>query len=65
MQLLKKYEKQYIKLLLYIPRIQGVFSDRIARDIIGFTDEPVVQYQYDVQVLKNTFVDDSEQMIKW
>ena len=40
-----------------IPGTQGAFSDKVTPDIDGFTDEPVVQCE--VQVLKNTFIDDS------
>ena len=39
-----------------VPGIQGTFSDKVAPDIDGFTDEPVVQY--DAKVVENTFVDD-------
>ena len=37
---------------------QGAFSDKVAPDIDGFSDEPVVQC--DVQVTENTFIDDSK-----
>ena len=36
---------------------QGAFSDKVAPDIDGFTDEPV--FQSDVQIVENTFKDDS------
>ena len=42
----------------YIPGTQGTFSDKFALDIDDFTDEP--EFQCDVQVVKNTFVDDSK-----
>ena len=38
------------------------FSDKATPDIAGFTGEPVVQC--DVWVVKNTFLDDSKQMIQ-
>ena len=41
--------------------IRGSFSNKVTPDTDGFTDEPVVQC--DVRVVKNTFVDDSKQMI--
>ena len=42
--------------------IQEVFSDIVAPDIDGFTDEPVVQC--DSQVVRNAFVDDFKWMMK-
>ena len=36
----------------------GAFSDKVAPDIDGFTDEAVVQC--DVQVVENATVDDSK-----
>ena len=48
--------KNYVGLKGY-PGTQGAFSDKVNSDINGFTDEPVVQH--DVQVVENTFVDDS------
>ena len=41
-----------------IPRTLGAFSDKVTLDIDGFTDEPVVKC--DVQVVENTFIDDSK-----
>ena len=41
-----------------IPGTQGAISDKVTPDIIVFTDEPVDQC--DVQVLENTFTDDSK-----
>ena len=41
-----------------IPGNQGAFSDKVAPDIDDFTDEP--EFQYDVQVVKNTAADDSK-----
>ena len=60
----EKNEKQYVRQItqLGIPGTQGTFSDKITPDIESFTDEPVVQC--DVQVVKNTFVDDSKQIIQ-
>ena len=40
-------------------RAQGAFLDNITPDIDGLTDEPVV-HQCDVQVVENTFVNDSK-----
>ena len=40
------------------PGTHRAFSDKVARDIDDFTDEPIVQC--DVQVLENTFIDDSK-----
>ena len=42
----------------YIPGTQVGFSDKAVPDIDDFTDEP--EFQCDVQVVKNTFVDDSK-----
>ena len=41
-----------------IPETQGAFSDKVALDIDGFTDEPVVQC--DVQITDNAFIGDSK-----
>ena len=41
-----------------IPGNQGAFLDKVTSDIDGFTDELVVHC--DLQVVKNTFVDDSK-----
>ena len=41
-----------------IPGTQGAFSDKVTHDIVGFTDEPVVQCG--VQVVENNFIDDSK-----
>ena len=41
-----------------IPETQGALSDKVAPDIDGFTDEPVVQC--DVQVAENTVIDYSK-----
>ena len=49
-------EKEYARLQLSIPGTHLVFSDKVAPDIDGFTNEPVVQC--DVEVVKNSFVDD-------
>ena len=35
----KKKEKQFVRLQLSIPRTQGTFSDKVAPDNDGFTDE--------------------------
>ena len=40
---------------------QGAFSNKVAPDIDDFADEP--KFQFDVQVVKNTFVD-SKQITK-
>ena len=37
---------------------RGAFSDKVTTGINGFTVEPVVQC--DVQVVENTFMDDSK-----
>ena len=55
----EKNEKQYVRLQLIIPRTLGEFLNKVTPDIDGFTDEPVV-HQCDVQVVENTFVDDSK-----
>ena len=52
--------KQHFKIQLRIPGIPGAFSERIAPDIVGFTDKPVIQHQCDVQAVRNNFVDDSK-----
>ena len=49
----EKNEKQYVRLQLNIPGTYWASSNTFARDIDGFTDEPVVQRE--VQVAKNTF----------
>ena len=54
----QKNENQYVRLQLRIPGTQRLFSDNVHPGIDGFTDEPVVQK--DVQILENTFVDDSK-----
>ena len=54
----EKNEKQNVRLQLSKPRTLGAFSDKVAPDISSFTDEPVVQCV--VQVVKNSFVDDSK-----
>ena len=41
-----------------IPRIQGTFSDKVAPDMDDFTDK--LELQRDIQVMKNTFEDDSK-----
>ena len=41
-----------------IPGTQRPFSDKVTSDIDGFSFEPVVQC--DVQVVGNTFIDDSK-----
>ena len=43
---------------LSIQGTQGAFSDKATSNIDDFTDEPEVQC--DIQVVKNTFVDDSK-----
>ena len=53
----------YVRLQLGIPRTQEAFSDKVAPDIDGFRNEPVVQC--DAQVVKSTFVDYSKWMKKW
>ena len=40
-------------------RTQGAFLDNITPDIDALTDEPVV-HQCNVQVVENTFVNDSK-----
>ena len=54
----EKNEKQCVRLQLSIPRTEGKFSCKVAPDIDGFTDKPVIQW--DVQVVKYTFVDNSK-----
>ena len=39
----EKNEKQYVRLYLSIPETHGEFSDKIAPNIDGYTNEPVVQ----------------------
>ena len=59
----EKNEKQNVKKSysqVYLIR-KGHFQKKLLPDIDGFTDETVVQCY--VPVLKNTFVDDSKQMI--
>ena len=41
-----------------IPVTQGAFSDEVAPDIDGFTDEPVVKVMF--KLTENTFIDDSK-----
>ena len=55
LRLLRKMKKHYVRLQL---GTQGVFSDKVVPDIDGFTGEPVAQC--DVQVVENSFVDDSK-----
>ena len=42
----------------YIPGTQGAFPGKVGPDIDDFTDEP--EFQCDVQVVENAFVDDSK-----
>ena len=53
MAITSKNEKQYVRLQLSIRETQGAFSDKVAPNIDGFTDEPVVQCH--VEVVKNAF----------
>ena len=41
-----------------IPGTRGSFSYKVTPDIDGFTNEPIVQCNF--QVVENTFVDDSK-----
>ena len=52
----KKNGKKYVRLQLSIPWAQRSFWDKVTPDIEDFTDEP------EVQVVKNTFGDNSK---KW
>ena len=54
----EKNEKQHGRLQLSIQGTQGAFSDKVTSHINDFTDKPEVQC--DIQVVKNTFVDDSK-----
>ena len=53
----KKNEKHNVR-LQYTTYTQGAFSDKVALDIEDFKDEP--EFQCDVQVVENTFADDSK-----
>ena len=53
-------KKQHFKIQLRIPETPGTFTERIAPDIVGFTDKPVVQHQCDIQVVENNLIDDSK-----
>ena len=53
----EKNEK-HVRLQLSISGTQGAFSDKVAPDFDGFTDEPVLKC--DVQAVENLFVDDSK-----
>ena len=55
----EKNKKQYVRLQLSIPEIQGAFLDKVTPDVDGFTNETVV-HQCDVQVVENTFANDSK-----
>ena len=48
-----------VRLRLYILGTQRAFLEKFTSDIDGFTDGRVV-HQWDVQVVENTFVDDSK-----
>ena len=58
----EKNEKQYVRLQLSLPRTQEAFSEKAAPDIDRFNDESVVPC--DVQVVENTFVDNSKLMVQ-
>ena len=62
--IIEKNEKQYVRQILKrgIRGTSGTCSDEVTPDIDGFIDEPVIQCV--VQVVKNTFVDDSKQLIQ-
>ena len=55
----EKNKKQYLRLQLHIPGTQRAFFNKVTIDIDGFTGELIV-HQCDVQVIENTFVDDSK-----
>ena len=52
-----------VRLRLNILGTQGAFLEKVTSDIDGFTDGRVV-HQWDVQVVENTFVDDSKQSVQ-
>ena len=54
----EKNEKQYVRRQLIISWTQGAFSCKVASDIDVFIDKPIVQC--DVEVVKNSIVDDSK-----
>ena len=54
--IIKENEKLYVRLQLSIPETQGAFLGKVILD--GFTNKIV--FQCDIQVVENTFVDDSK-----
>ena len=48
-----------VRLRVNILVTQGAFLEKVISDIDGFTDGRVI-HQWDVQVVENTFVDDSK-----
>ena len=64
LQLAEKNEKQHVRQIIQqgIRGVLGKFSYKITPDIDGFIDETVVQC--DVGVVKDTFVDNSKQMMQ-
>ena len=57
MSIIEKNEKKYVRLQEYqVPK--GHFQIKLPQIFDGFTDQLVVQC--DIQVVKNTFIDDSK-----